>query len=179
VCLMHRLRLCAVIALLVGVLRSNHLPAQSAFLAPTPQMGWNSWDSYGTTVREEQVKANADVMTSDLARYGWKYIVLDISGTSQMCKDTSTSRARQRRIRSKSRVDRASISAQSAAIRAYGTRPIWDGMTVSGLSSLPMPVSSTDCPIYGRNPSLTTAHAQSPVTVITTVRSLLRTSHSR
>jgi alpha-galactosidase len=29
---------------------------------PTPPMGWNSWDSYGTTVREEQVKANADWM---------------------------------------------------------------------------------------------------------------------
>jgi hypothetical protein len=41
-------------------------------------MGWNSWDSYGTTVREDQVKANADVMARDLARYGWKYIVVDI-----------------------------------------------------------------------------------------------------
>jgi hypothetical protein len=41
-------------------------------------MGWNSWDSYGTTVREEQVKANADVMARDLASHGWKYIVVDI-----------------------------------------------------------------------------------------------------
>lgn len=41
-------------------------------------MGWNSWDSYGTTVREEQVKANADRMAEHLARYGWKYIVVDI-----------------------------------------------------------------------------------------------------
>jgi nitrogen regulatory protein PII-like uncharacterized protein len=41
-------------------------------------MGWNSWDSYGTTVREEQVKANADWMAEHLAKYGWKYIVVDI-----------------------------------------------------------------------------------------------------
>ena len=41
-------------------------------------MGWNSWDSYGTTVREEQVKANADWMAAHLAQYGWKYIVVDI-----------------------------------------------------------------------------------------------------
>ena len=41
-------------------------------------MGWNSWDSYGTTVRENQVKANADVMARDLAHHGWKYIVVDI-----------------------------------------------------------------------------------------------------
>ncbi|HEY1678830.1 MAG TPA: glycoside hydrolase family 27 protein [Candidatus Sulfotelmatobacter sp.] len=41
-------------------------------------MGWNSWDSYGTTVREAQVKANADWMSDHLAKYGWKYIVVDI-----------------------------------------------------------------------------------------------------
>lgn len=41
-------------------------------------MGWNSWDSYGTTVREQQVKANADWMAEHLAKYGWKYVVVDI-----------------------------------------------------------------------------------------------------
>ena len=41
-------------------------------------MGWNSWDSYGTTVREDQVKANADWMAGHLARYGWQYVVVDI-----------------------------------------------------------------------------------------------------
>src|SRR4051812_11347569 len=46
--------------------------------APTPPMGWNSWDSYGTTVREDQVKANTDAMARDLARHGWQYIVVDI-----------------------------------------------------------------------------------------------------
>jgi|ERR1700728_978169 alpha-galactosidase len=46
--------------------------------AAAPPMGWNSWDSYGTTVREEQVKANADWMAEHLAKYGWKYIVVDI-----------------------------------------------------------------------------------------------------
>src|SRR5947209_14157537 len=47
-------------------------------VVPTPPMGWNSWDSYGTTVREEQVKANADWMAEHLAKYGWQYIVVDI-----------------------------------------------------------------------------------------------------
>jgi alpha-galactosidase len=46
--------------------------------APTPPMGWNSWDSYGTTVTEAQVKANADEMGRDLASHGWQYIVVDI-----------------------------------------------------------------------------------------------------
>jgi hypothetical protein len=41
-------------------------------------MGWNSWDAYGTTVTEAQVKANADAMARKLARFGWQYIVVDI-----------------------------------------------------------------------------------------------------
>ena len=49
-----------------------------ARLAPTPPMGWNSWDSYGTTVTEAQVKANADAMARDLAPYGWRYVTVDI-----------------------------------------------------------------------------------------------------
>src|SRR4051812_41124789 len=47
-------------------------------LAPTPPMGWNSWDAYGTTVTEAEVKANADYMAKNLKKLGWKYIVVDI-----------------------------------------------------------------------------------------------------
>ncbi|MGC1186889.1 MAG: glycoside hydrolase family 27 protein [Candidatus Acidiferrales bacterium] len=47
-------------------------------LAPTPPMGWNSWDSYGPTVREDEVKANADYMAAHLAKFGWQYIIVDI-----------------------------------------------------------------------------------------------------
>jgi alpha-galactosidase len=47
-------------------------------VAPAPPMGWNSWDSYGTTVTEAQVKANTDVMAATLKAHGWQYIVVDI-----------------------------------------------------------------------------------------------------
>ncbi len=50
----------------------------SARLAPTPPMGWNSWDSFGPTVREAEVKANADFMADKLLKFGWQYIVVDI-----------------------------------------------------------------------------------------------------
>jgi alpha-galactosidase len=46
--------------------------------APRPPMGWNSWDSFATTVTEAQVKAHADIMAADLARHGWQYVVVDI-----------------------------------------------------------------------------------------------------
>jgi alpha-galactosidase len=59
---------------------SGQTPADSSapILAATPPMGWNSWDSYGTTVREEQVKANADWMAAHLKQHGWQYIVVDM-----------------------------------------------------------------------------------------------------
>ena len=46
--------------------------------APTPPMGWNSYDYYDTTVTEQQVKANADYMAANLKQYGWEYVVVDI-----------------------------------------------------------------------------------------------------
>ncbi len=67
-----------VACLLVALACPAGSAAQSPGLAPTPPMGWNSWDSYGTTVREEQVKANADAMAAKLAPFGWRYVVVDI-----------------------------------------------------------------------------------------------------
>ncbi|HZL09292.1 MAG TPA: glycoside hydrolase family 27 protein [Prolixibacteraceae bacterium] len=46
--------------------------------AKTPPMGWNSWDCYGPTVTESEVKANADYMSENLKQHGWEYIVVDI-----------------------------------------------------------------------------------------------------
>jgi len=55
------------------------LPAAAgdAALAPMPPMGWNSWDSYGRTITEAQVKANALWMAKHLKRFGWQYVVVD------------------------------------------------------------------------------------------------------
>lgn len=46
--------------------------------AKTPPMGWNSWDCYGPTVTEAEVKQNADYMAEHLKDYGWEYVVVDI-----------------------------------------------------------------------------------------------------
>lgn len=46
--------------------------------AKTPPMGWNSWDCYGPTVTETEVKANADYMAENLKQHGWEYMVVDI-----------------------------------------------------------------------------------------------------
>jgi hypothetical protein len=54
--------------------------AEPAFwkFAPTPPMGWNSWDCYGAGVWESNVIANADYMAKKLRRHGWDTITIDI-----------------------------------------------------------------------------------------------------
>jgi alpha-galactosidase len=51
--------------------------AQNGGLAPTPPMGWNSYDAYCGDVTEQEVKANADYMAQRMARFGWNYVVID------------------------------------------------------------------------------------------------------
>jgi alpha-galactosidase len=46
--------------------------------APTPPMGWNSWDAYGASVTEDEVVENAYYMALQLKAFGWEYVVVDI-----------------------------------------------------------------------------------------------------
>lgn len=45
---------------------------------PTPPLGWNSWDIFGTTVTEDQIKEQADAMAKHLLPSGYKYLTVDI-----------------------------------------------------------------------------------------------------
>lgn len=69
----------ALLFLLAALVAGASEPA-SKFLswAPTPPMGWNSWDCFATTVTEEQTKAQAAYMAAHLKAHGWQYIVVDI-----------------------------------------------------------------------------------------------------
>lgn len=71
-----RSRLCAA-SLYIVLLACLPAIAGDASLAPTPPMGWNSWDSYGRTLTEAQFKANARWMAKHLKRFGWRYVVID------------------------------------------------------------------------------------------------------
>jgi hypothetical protein len=46
--------------------------------APTPPMGWNSWDCFATTITEAQTKEEARYMAENLKVHGWQYVVVDI-----------------------------------------------------------------------------------------------------
>jgi hypothetical protein len=47
-------------------------------LAPAPPMGWNSWDSFGPTIREDAARANAQVMAETLLPHGYDIFTIDI-----------------------------------------------------------------------------------------------------
>src|SRR3954454_3013291 len=71
--LMSRARLfCAVLAFAAAV--STASVAQ--LIAPTPPMGWNSWDAYGLTIDETQYRDNVKVLAG-IKQYGWQYAVID------------------------------------------------------------------------------------------------------
>lgn len=71
---------------LIAILAVSTAPAQNTTFKPgefktwalPPPLGWNSWDCYGPTVEEHEVKANADYMAKNLKKYGWEYVVVDI-----------------------------------------------------------------------------------------------------
>ena len=59
------------------ILTAQSAPSHWKF-APTPPLGWNSWDCFGTTITEPQAKAQADAMARELLPSGYKYFTVDI-----------------------------------------------------------------------------------------------------
>jgi alpha-galactosidase len=74
------LALAGVVAIRIGLNDTAMASAQEPKprLAETPPMGWNSWDGYGTTINEEQFKANAKWFAEHLKSYGWQYVTIDM-----------------------------------------------------------------------------------------------------
>ncbi|WP_316783964.1 glycoside hydrolase family 27 protein [Pedobacter frigiditerrae] len=69
-----------IIVALYSIASTTQAQTKSSFKdwAKTPPMGWNSWDCYGSTVTEAEVKTNADYMATNLKKLGWQYVVVDI-----------------------------------------------------------------------------------------------------
>jgi hypothetical protein len=49
-----------------------------ALLASTPPMGWNSWNSFATTINEEQARETARIMAEKLLPFGYNVFTIDI-----------------------------------------------------------------------------------------------------
>lgn len=57
---------------------TQHHPNAYHNFAPAPPLGWNSWDIFGTTVNEQQIKEQADAMAEHLLPSGYQYLTVDI-----------------------------------------------------------------------------------------------------
>lgn len=47
-------------------------------LAPRPPMGWNSWNSFATTITEAQARETAAIMAAKLLPFGYDVFTVDI-----------------------------------------------------------------------------------------------------
>lgn len=52
--------------------------AEDSILAPTPPMGWNSWNSFATTINEAQALETAAIMAEMLLPFGYDVFTVDI-----------------------------------------------------------------------------------------------------
>jgi hypothetical protein len=52
--------------------------SQQRVLAPTPPMGWNSWNSFATTINESQGRETAHIMAEKLLPFGYNVFTIDI-----------------------------------------------------------------------------------------------------
>lgn len=77
---MRRIFVLAFVLGLLAVLSAINAQTTPKFwqYAPTPVLGWNSWDIFGTTVTEKQIKEQADAMAVHLLPSGYKYLTVDI-----------------------------------------------------------------------------------------------------
>ena len=66
------------IGLLGGLLTAHAADPAYWVWAPTPPMGWNSWDCFGAGVWQSNVVANAEYMAKNLKSHGWNIITIDI-----------------------------------------------------------------------------------------------------
>jgi alpha-galactosidase len=75
----HTLALLSVLATLpVHAHETLKLDAPKPNLAPTPPMGWNSWNKFACNVSEQLIRQQADAMAaSGMKDAGYQYIVID------------------------------------------------------------------------------------------------------
>ena len=67
-------------AVLGGLAAAPHASAAAKppMLAPTPPMGWNSWNSFATTITEAQALETAAIQARELLPFGYDVFTIDI-----------------------------------------------------------------------------------------------------
>jgi hypothetical protein len=68
----------AALGALPAAAATKPLAKKTPLLAPTPPMGWNSWNSFATTITEAQTLEQAGIMARELLPAGYDILTVDI-----------------------------------------------------------------------------------------------------
>src|SRR6202789_1945890 len=61
-----------------SILAAQDIKAPSSNLAPTPPLGWNSWNKFACNVNEQMIESMADaVVKSGMKDAGYQYVNID------------------------------------------------------------------------------------------------------
>jgi hypothetical protein len=147
-------RICAAVigSLAVLILGSFSAP-ESSKVAPTPPMGWNSWDAYGFTIDEAQFRDNVKVL-SQMQEYGWQYAVIDEGWYMQNPLGQNT--VEQKYLYDKNGLLEPVESRYPSAAKGAGFKPLADWVHAQGmkfgihiLRGIPRQVVDENLPIEG------------------------------
>lgn len=125
------LKQCTSILILTAAIFTSGPAMAQKVLAPTPPMGWNSWDSYGLTINETQFRANVDVLARKLKPAGYQYAVVD-EGWYLLNPQKQKTEAFVYRIDQFGRYQPA-LNRFASASAALGFKPVSDSVHAQGL----------------------------------------------
>jgi len=125
-------------------------------VAQKPPMGWNSYDCFGFSVTEAEVKANADYMAAHLKAYGWEYIVIDFLWYGEGYTNSNWMQSKPPiRIDGYGRM-LPSLALHPSATDSNGFKPLADYVHGKGLKfgihlmrGIPWNAVEQDCPVKG------------------------------
>lgn len=118
------------LATALAFLMLGTIPAVAKDLAPTPPMGWNSWDAYGLTIDEADFRANARELSA-LKSLGWDFAVIDEGW--YMENPFGTDLASRRYVLDKHGLLFPSTSRFPSAAKGDGFKPLADWVHAQGL----------------------------------------------
>ncbi len=128
---------------------------QPKLLAPTPPMGWNSWNSFATTLTEAQARETAAIQAAKLLPSGYDVFTIDIQWYEPEAKSYEYNRAPQPAMDGYGRLLPAPNRFPSAANGA-GFKPLADDIHRLGLKfgvhlmrGIPRAAVEKNLPVFG------------------------------
>jgi len=111
---------------------SNHGAESNTSLSPTPPMGWNSWDSWGSSITETEFHDTVQWFHKHLQPYGWQYVIIDEGWYAQHPENSESHLPRGLVISSDGRYMPA-VNRFPSAGNGQGLKPVADYVHALGL----------------------------------------------